>query len=267
LKIENLRDYLVISNNLIEIIKIEVKEKKNILDKITADDFNVRLDLKNVETPKDKLRVKVLYDVPKQMSSLFGSIKLDPEYIELDIEKLIEKKVNITADTTGKPADGYRIGKIIIDPLKTTILGPKSILDKITTVKTETINIDGVKDSFSIDVNLNTEYNNVKGLKKVNIYFEVIRETNVYTFETNKLYFQNLKNQLKAEIDTNLQIKIEGNESEITNTMIESMTFYVDCVNISKPGDYELYIRVKNPNNLKIISIIPERIIVRIKNR
>ena len=148
IKIENLKENLVISNNIPKTVKITVKDKPDVFDKISDYDFNVRLDLNDVLTPS-KIKAKLKWDIPPQMKSLFGSIKVEPEEIEVETDELAEKNVSILINSVGMPAIGYIEKRAIVEPSSVRIQGPKSLLEKINSIKTEKISLEGLKESFS----------------------------------------------------------------------------------------------------------------------
>ena len=168
LKIENLKDYLVISNPLPETVKIVVRDKISVFDKISNEEFNARLDLSKIENSL-KTKIRISYDIPKSMQSFFSHISLIPEEIEVDVEKLVEKNVNVNPSVVGEPAADYRLVKVITNPAVIRIQGPQSILAKIKSLNTENINISGVTESFTRSAQLVTGNANVKPLGKVDV--------------------------------------------------------------------------------------------------
>jgi len=272
LKITNLRDYLVIANELPEMVKIIAKDKKNVFDKVTEEDFNVRLDLSEITNPtsttnNNEIKVKLKWDVPEPMHSFFSSINIEPSELSVRIEKLIEKNVRVILIPIGKEAPGYIIKKVTIDPSVIRIQGPENIINKIDSINTETINIEGVKESFGRQVNLISEYPMVKALGKVNVFFEVVEETGVVAFKYQKIKYENLKKQFKASIKKNITIKLEGPKNSIPKITSEDLILYVDCSGLVYPGEYQLEVKVKKPDEFKIISITPEKINVIIKDK
>lgn len=267
LKVENLRDYLVISTNLPETVKITVREKPNVFDKITEEDFNIRLDLKDVTGPVINKKIKLTWDIPKDMKSFFGIVNVHPKEIEINVEKLVEKNVTILLNLIGKPAPGFIVKRTTINPSVIRIQGPRSIIDLVNSINTETINIEGVKESFGRQVNLVSENPNIKALGKVNVFFEVIEETDVKDFRFQRIYFENLKKQFRAKIKKPIIIKLEGPKNEITTLTMDDIYLYADCSGVVYPGEYPLEVKFKIPENFKVISIFPQRISVTVSDR
>ena len=60
------------------------------------------------------------------------------------------------------PAIGYIEKRAIVEPSSVRIQGPKSLLEKINSIKTEKISLEGLKESFSRQVGLISIINQLK---------------------------------------------------------------------------------------------------------
>lgn len=266
LKISNLRDHLVISNNMPEKVRIIARDKPRVFNKITENDFNVRLDLAHIRGP-NKYNEKLEWDIPEDMKSFFSTIKVIPNEIEINVEELTEKTVKIVINKIGRPAPGYIEKRTTVDPPSIRIQGPKSQVKQIDKIKTEPINIEGVKDSFRRHVDLISDNPMIKSLGKADIYFEIVEETDIVAYKYTRVYFQNLKQQFKASIKRNIFIKLKGPKHEIQNITQADISLIVDCANIAYPGDYTNDIIVKKPAFLTIVSLTPERVNFTVEDR
>ena len=266
LRIDNLKDYLVIANRIPETIRIIAKDKKDVFDKISEEDFNVHLDLSKVSVGT-KSKAKLEWDVPKNMNSFFSSVKIEPAEIEVKVENLVEKNVSIIMNFVGDPAEGYVEKSSYVEPSVVRIQGPESIVSQIDNVKTETINIEGIRESFRREVKLVSDYPMVKILGDANIYFEIIEETDVVSFSFNKAIFQNLKEQFAARLESPVEVSLKGPKSAISNVTKGDFDLIVDCANIAFPGEYSYEVNVKSPKDFTIISKKPERVKIIVEDK
>jgi YbbR domain-containing protein len=266
-KIENLKDYFVIVNDLPETIKIYATDKPEIFDKITEEDFNVRIDLSNAKGPGQQI-YKIKWNIPSMMRSLFSSIRIEPSEILVRVDTIAEKNVKIIlGDTMGKAADGFTDKRITIDPPFARIQGPSSIINKINSVKTETINIEGVQESFRRQVNLYAESSKVKIFGKADIFVEIAEKTDVITFRYNEISFQNLKSQFKASLKNEITVKLTGAKKDITALNKNDISLYIDCASIAFPGEFTYLVHIKKPENFTVISIIPEEVKILVEDK
>ncbi len=267
LKIENLKDYLVISNNIPENIKIIAKDKQDVFNKITEEDFNVRLDLKDIKNP-NRYDVKLDWDIPRSMKSFFSTIKVDPKEIEVIIDRLSEKNVAIMINSIGLPANGYIEKSSSVEPSSVRIQGPENILNKIDSVKTETINLEGVTESFRRQVNLTSDYKSVKILGKAEIFYEIVEETDVVKLKFNEANFLNLKQQFKGRVINEILVTFKGPKKTISGVTKDDFVLSIDCANVVYPGEYSYEVNItKSPKGFEVLSTSPNRIKIIVENR
>lgn len=265
-KIVNLKDYLIIANDLPETIKINATDKPEIFDKISEEDFNLRLDLSSVKGPGEA-NFKLKWDIPHIMHSFFSSIVIEPGEFPVKVDMLAEKNVKIIPNKIGDPAKGFIEKRLTIEPPFVRIQGPASIINKINFVKTETINIEGIQESFRRQVNLFSDYSVVKILGKAELFFEIIEATDFVSLKYNNVVFQKLKPQFKAVIKNEITVKITGSKNDIKNLNKNNIVLYVDCDNINFPGEYTCAVNVRKPAYYDVISIMPEDIKVTVEEK
>lgn len=61
-----------------------------------------------------------------------------------------------TADVTGAPAPGYRLGQILVTPAQVTLAGNPQVIRTVPNIPTRPISIDGLSQSKTMDVQLDT---------------------------------------------------------------------------------------------------------------
>ncbi|MBN2546120.1 MAG: YbbR-like domain-containing protein [Spirochaetes bacterium] len=266
LKVENLKNYYVLRNKLPENIKIIASDKPSSFSSITEEDFNVRLDLEKIDRP-DTYMIPVQWKIPTSMRSLFGYIKVEPRIIEVQVELIKEKNVKIDENTIGKPSPGYAVNKITIDPPYLRIQGPESLINSINSIKTELINIEGIKESFVRTVDCISDYSTVKILGRANISIEIIEETDIVSLKFNKIMFINLAKQFIAKTQDEITVTFKGPKNQATNLKPENVTLYIDCGSIKFPGEYTYDVNVRKPLDFNIISINPSSIKITVEDK
>lgn len=83
--------------------------------------------------------------------------RLQPTNITLQLDQLVHKKFVIQPITEGKPAKGYELHQILLDPDHLLISGPKAVLDKDHDITTHVIDLEGLNHTTTIQVHLNLE--------------------------------------------------------------------------------------------------------------
>ena len=70
-------------------------------------------------------------------------VSRSPAQIELNLEGRVTRQVRVRPDLEGKPAEGYRIAAIDVDPPRVRISGARSEVLRLSEVVTETIDVSG----------------------------------------------------------------------------------------------------------------------------
>lgn len=74
-------------------------------------------------------------------------------YAVVEAEKAL-KKLAISPQFKGKPAEGYKVGDVVVAPAEASVLGEKAALDSITAILTKEIDLTDKKESFTQTVEL-----------------------------------------------------------------------------------------------------------------
>jgi YbbR domain-containing protein len=108
-------------------------------------------------------------------------IKINPARIVLTLERTISREVTILIATRGEPVTGFDVYKKSSNPSSVIVTGPRSHIERIREVNTESISLVGQKQSMRVFANLNVRDNLVRtipvGPIEVNIEVGVQRRT------------------------------------------------------------------------------------------
>lgn len=112
------------------IITVEVKGKRSIVDKLSPEDLVATADLKqivNMET--DPIMVPIAVTCSKLKSA---DLEPNPRNLSVDIDDIMTQEYIVTV-TSGEsqPGKGYEIGSLTANPDKVSITGPQSLVRKI----------------------------------------------------------------------------------------------------------------------------------------
>lgn len=111
-------------------VKIKIVTNKENLAKLTKQNFEAYIDLRNIKDGKHVLNVSV---APKTPNVTVASIS--PSQVTVDIENIAQKPVPIAVSAKGSPADGYKIEKLEPHANRAQIKGAESLVKKISEVK------------------------------------------------------------------------------------------------------------------------------------
>lgn len=137
-----------ITNTPVEEVVIVLTGDKREIDKLTARDLVVSVDLTEV-TPGDR----IVQLTPETVNlNLPNGVKLDeiqPSKIPVKLEKVEEKEVTVKVETEGNVAEGFEIYRTDVVPAKVRVRGAESFVKSLDSISTEKVNIEGLKENYS----------------------------------------------------------------------------------------------------------------------
>lgn len=136
---------------------------------------NVRV---SVDVSKAK-RGEAIFTIKKDdVKAPFGAavLKIEPSTVKAVFEETLSKKVAVKPDISGSPETGYYIKSVEVRPEEALIEGPKSEVRKVLALKTEPIDVTGLKEDFRQEVALELPIPNIRlKLDRADVHIRIVR--------------------------------------------------------------------------------------------
>jgi YbbR domain-containing protein len=142
-------DGLEISNDPPGTVDVILTGSKDKLDRIGPRDLIANVDLSDQKA--GERTIKLTLDHVKM--DLQEDVKIQgfhPPTIPIKLEPIIEAPVEVEVKFEGKLPEGYEITKVNVNPAKIRVRGPADRINALRTAITETVWLDGRKESFNI---------------------------------------------------------------------------------------------------------------------
>lgn len=187
--------------------------------------------------------------------------KIFPLFITVTLDEVIVKKLPIKVDLAGDPAFGYRVDEktIDLDPNAVLVEGPKAMLEKMDTIKTEPIQLVGRVRSFrrTVRIHQGLEFKIVgDGVTEVQIPIipEVTeRELKDIPVKALGVPSDDHRAELKAG---DIPITLAGPKSVLDQVAPHDILAYVDVDGL-KEGTYELPVKLILPHDVILKGDLP----------
>ena len=133
-------------------VSFAVTAKRSVLNKLEDTDFTAVADMNRMIVIEDGDKANVPIEIISKRSNSSLKYNEKNKYLEVSLEDLMKRRFIITADTSGKVADGYALGEVTVtNPNVLNVSGPASIVNKIDSV-VATIDVDGMSMNLSDNV-------------------------------------------------------------------------------------------------------------------
>ncbi len=154
-----------------ESISVSIEGQQRVIQNLRQNEIQAVIDISDIKTGKS------FFTLSKENIKLPKSLivtAFDPETVSLKVEIQLKKTVKVKPSVVGLPEKGFAIVDINVEPAKLDIEGPKSIVRKIYTVKTEPMDINGINSDLTYKANLDISDSRIKkSINKVEVSISV----------------------------------------------------------------------------------------------
>lgn len=220
-----------------EEIRVEHTIKKEINK---AGDYSFRLEPGEIKIKSPQIRI----------------IKLEPEVVQVTLDEIMVKKMEIKPQFAGDPAFGYSIHKeeIQLNPNAVLIEGPKGTLEKLDGVKTQKVTLVGRTRSFRQTVALELPSNlRLIGESVIDLFVPIVEESDEKEIKDVPLkVVQTAGGDRQIEINpSKVSFVIKGSKKQLEKTTAENIFAYVNAEDL-KNGEYDLPVAFFLPDEIAI---------------
>jgi YbbR domain-containing protein len=194
-------------------------------------------------------------------------ILVDPMEIALELDHKISKLIPLRPAIRDAPQEGYELISYSMTPTQVQIDGPSNVLQTISELSTDFIELDGRNADFTVVVNiLNRDPLVVIRGNGTTEFRGIIREKIVsHTFERIPIVIIGLAPNLDATLDVrNGSVELEGAQLEIQNYTPPAGFLRVDLSQIQEPGTHTLPVITGAVPDFTLIKHSPETVQVRV---
>jgi hypothetical protein len=252
-------------------IRISMRGETNSIYPILENDVEAFIDMKD--------KGKGFYRLPVQIRKKGTAIGVDPLEITIDplevalsIDYKVSKYAPITANTRGSPKDGFKIVSSTVIPNQVVIDGPSDVIANITELFTETIDIDGRDEDFSVVVNIlnNEPLAIVRGNGSAEYKGFIQPITSQKTLDRLPISVKGLDGKQTAELSVKIgSVTLLGKQQELEDyatslKLANSILLSVNCSDVHDAGLYELPITASIPSEFNIVEISPPTVSVQV---
>ena len=264
LELQNLPENLEMVEPPPESVDVRVRGTADALGRIAAGDVIATIDLSRAQ-PGRRLfhlsteRVKAPFAV--------AVTQVAPSAIAIRFEPAATRIVPVVASIEGEPAPGFIVGKISADPATVEIVGPESILRRVTEAITEPVWVGSARADVRATtiVGVADEGVRLKSAKTASVSVSIVPAPEERQIAGVPVRIRNLASGLKATITPpSVKVRVRGTKEAINKMRETSVVAYVDLEGIGR-GDYGLPIRLEPTAEVGVDQLDPTIVSIHIE--
>jgi YbbR domain-containing protein len=252
---------------------------KNVRITLRGDNRIFHLDENDIEAHLDlsKYTEPGTYKIPVQIQQKGSAeetenmeIIVDPMELTLELDTRMSKTIPLTLRTRGYPEPGYEMVSYTLEPNQVVINGPRKMIEKISELSTEFIDLQGRNEDFAVRVRIiNTnQLVIIRGSGTADFNGFIKELIVIKIFDDCPIQVRNLDESLEAMLNPPLaSVKIHGVQSKLDDIGEGRPLIIVDCGGIREPGIYELLPIIAAEEELIVERWEPETIKVEIRRK
>ncbi len=270
LKVSGLSDNLVVISKIPENVFLTLRGPRSLLSSFVYSNNPVTVDLQRKK--QGLLRIDLTHVATAIIPRGIDLVSTNPSKLSFNIDSLITKKLEVKP-LLGEPDSGYEISKKVkVNPESVTVRGPTSQINKLEAIETTKINLEGEKAEFTVPVQLQFPSLYIESIEgdrvNVTVYIEEIIVTKEFRdVEIVPKNFEHLEYSKGSLPKVNLVF--QGNYKAINNLTSKDIKVFIDGKNIGEKskGSLDITIDYPTPDLLKLISVDPDTVEVRVKKQ
>ena len=253
-------------------VRIQLRGEDDGIKSIAESDIEAYVDFSGYEA-KGQYRAPV--QIRKKGSALGVEpleISVNPLEVSVQLDLRISKTLPVTANIRGNVASGFDLISYSISPEEVVVSGPMDVLENLSEMKTDPIDLDGRRVDFSIDVKIAREYPflSFRGTETAEFQGLVRPSVPVRNIEAIPILLIGLDERFAADSGGRMgSVRLEGDQSLLDAFRPSPAFLSVDCSVLSEPGTYTLPVMVNLPNSFVLIRLEPEelRVIITLREQ
>ncbi|BCR04094.1 hypothetical protein DESUT3_11630 [Desulfuromonas versatilis] len=168
LELRNMPSGMMVANEVPSLVDVRISGPRTLLVNLRPSDISLAVDLKDLQPGLTSFkRLEERLNIP----SALKVTRLSPSFVDVKLERIQEKKVPVRVELSGLPAEGFQVGAVKANPVQVLVQGAESELKNVSEVVTEPVDLEGVKQSFTmiVPINYRGKYTNLKDQKTVDV--------------------------------------------------------------------------------------------------
>lgn len=208
------------------------------------------------------LKIKLVNEDDREITG----VTLNQEYVQVNVDINKGKMIKVNTRTTGSAQNNIFIESISTNPVEVEVAGDSNLIDGLSYINTEEIDLSRITDSTTLDVNLVIPegVKIINDLKSVKVKVVVTKyKEKVFTLPLN--YINLDENLILEESNSTIDITVVGTEKNINELTADSFKANVDLAGITE-GSHELEVQITGTSDaIQLKNKNPEKVTVIVK--
>jgi len=261
LEFTNLPSQLEVVGEAPTVVDVRVRGSSGALNRIAAGELVAVLDLRSARAGQ-----RLFHLGGEDVRTPFGVnvVQVNPSTVSMNFEPSGSKTVPIVPTVEGEPADGFVVGTVTAEPSTVEVLGPVSVLSRLTQAITEPVTVTGASAPVTEMVNIGVADTSLRLRTPQTARVAVVVGPAPVEWSVSDIAVKprNATGRVQV-VPTRVTAWVRGPREAMTSDgrMFDAS---VDVEGL-KPGEFQVPVTVVSPARVGVIRLEPSEVKVRIR--
>ena len=261
LEFTNLPSQLEIVGEPPNVADVRVRGSSGALSRVAAGELVAIVDLRTAKTGQ-----RLFHLTTADVRAPFGIdvVQVTPSNVSMRFEPSVSKVVPVVPSVEGEPAPGYVVGTVKADPATVEVVGPATALNNLTEAITEPVTVTGASRTIADTVTVGSADPLVRLREPLMARVTVTITAAPAEWDVRGITVE-VRNATRPVQLTSREVTVHvRGPADARNQAATDFDASVDVAGL-RPGQYDLPVRVVPPPRVGVITVLPERLRVRVR--
>lgn len=238
-------------------VEVRLKGPPSIMTGLSAQQLDAVIDLNNLGSGDFNIPLTPdTISVPTQVKVM----GISPSSVMIKLEPIVSRMVKVEPVILGVPAEGYLLKEVRVFPEQVKVFGAKSVLEKLKTFSTDSVDIGGANKSLITTVHIISPERNIRlaGGDQVEVRPIIIEKEEDREFRSIPIIVipPGMKATLKPD---RVNVVLHGPKSKLTQIKIEELMATVNPLDLPE-GEKNISPKLSLPKGISLVKVIPDQV-------
>jgi YbbR domain-containing protein len=264
LELQNLPDNLEMVEPPQESVDVRVRGTADALGRLAAGDLVATVDLSSAQSGR-----RLFHLSPERVKAPFAVdvTQVVPSSVAIRFEPSATRVVPVHPSVEGDPAAGFMVGKISADPPTVEVVGPESVLRRVTEAITEPLWVGSAKSDVrsTVIVGVADPGVRLKTTRSAVVTVAIAPAPEERELASVVVRPRNLASGLTAQMTPpTVKVRVRGTKAAVDKLRAASVAAYIDLEGVGE-GDYGLPVRVDPLPNIGVDQVEPTMVNIHVQ--
>jgi YbbR domain-containing protein len=252
---------LTVTNPPTKGVTVTLRGPRTLLDNVDQMKSRLQMNLQNLQVGDNRIDLNgtmVMPDLPRSLKA----IRFDPASFTILADRRALRRLPVKADLAGQPPTGYIVAESTVVPNVVEVTGPVRVLEGLKEVTTEPIDMREATDTVQRAVRLEHDREQsltfVPDVVRVTVTLEEVQATRDFA----KVVVPKPEG-VREIYPPSVDVTVRGPQALLHNLKLSPDAVTIDPSGLP-PGTHSIDVIVNLPDGLKLVSVSPPRVRVKI---